>query len=254
MERDSRALLRRERALVEAEGRVFAGLIAATVAHDANNVLMAVLADLDELESLGGTNDRVARLHDAVTRLVELNRRLSNACRLGSSRDLRSADLVAIARDSVAALRAHATMRHCTVRIAGAASLVVPTNPLLVHQALSNLLINAGDATNGKGTVEIDVSHDATHARIAVHDNGPGVARDRREGLFDALVTTKPNGTGLGLFSVKACAAALGGRVEVGDSPLGGAVFSIRLPVEAPPAQGGQERPSQAFAAATQAG
>jgi hypothetical protein len=44
MERDGEALLRRERALVEAEGRVFSGLIAATVAHDANNVLMAVLA------------------------------------------------------------------------------------------------------------------------------------------------------------------------------------------------------------------
>lgn len=52
--------------------------------------------------------------------------------------------MVAFARDSVAALRAHASMRHCTVRVAGDDAVVVPTNPLLVHQALSNLLLNAG--------------------------------------------------------------------------------------------------------------
>jgi signal transduction histidine kinase len=91
------------------------------------------------------------------------------------------------------------------------------------------------------------VSRDATHARIAVHDNGPGVAVERRAGLFDALVTTKPNGTGLGLFSVKACATALGGRVDVGDSPLGGAVFSIVLPVEASPSQAGTLLPVPPF-------
>lgn len=49
----------------------------------------------------------------------------------------------------------------------------------------------------------------------------------------------KPNGTGLGLFSVKACATALGGRVTVGDSPLGGATFAIALPVEGPAPRGG---------------
>ena len=232
MERDGEALLRRERALVEAEGRVFSGLIAATVAHDANNVLMAVLAELDELDASAGTDERTARLRQAVTQLVELNRRLANASRVGSARDLRTTDLVGIARDSVTALRAHATIRRCTVRFAGDGSFSAPTNPLLVHQALSNLILNAGEATGGQGTIEVTVAHDKQRARIEVHDNGPGVPPERRAGLFDALTTTKPNGTGLGLFSVRACAAALGGHVDVGDSPLGGACFGIVLPLD----------------------
>ena len=57
-----------------------------------------------------------------------------------------------------------------------------------------------------------------------------GVPVERRERIFDSLETTKPAGTGLGLFSVKSCVAALEGSVDVGDSPLGGACFRVRLP------------------------
>jgi two-component system nitrogen regulation sensor histidine kinase NtrY len=53
---------------------------------------------------------------------------------------------------------------------------------------------------------------------------------ERRERIFEALETTKLDGSGLGLFSVKSCVTALGGTVEVGDSPLGGARFRVHLP------------------------
>jgi two-component system CitB family sensor kinase len=77
----------------------------------------------------------------------------------------------------------------------------------------------------------VRVRTEAGRAVIEVHDNGPGVPVERRADLFTSLATTKPDGNGLGLFSVKACANGLGGQVEVGDSPLGGALFRIRLPL-----------------------
>ena len=85
-------------------------------------------------------------------------------------------------------------------------------------------------AAGEKGIIEARVRGEDNAVVIEVHDNGPGVPPERRAELFSALVTTKPDGNGLGLFSVKACATGLGGRVDVSESPLGGALFRIHLP------------------------
>ena len=95
---------------------------------------------------------------------------------------------------------------------------------------VSNLVLNAGEAANGRGTIEVATAEQGDEVLIEVHDDGPGVAKERRATLFDNLATTKATGTGLGLFSVRACAQGLGGSVEVGESPLGGALFRVRLP------------------------
>jgi len=70
-------------------------------------------------------------------------------------------------------------------------------------------------------------------ARLELEDEGPGILRERREGLFDALVTRKPDGDGVGLFSVKAAAQVLGGRVSVGEAPCGGALSRVSSPLRA---------------------
>ncbi|MBL8756431.1 MAG: hypothetical protein JNK15_24265, partial [Planctomycetes bacterium] len=81
MERDAGELLRRERALIASQGRVFTGVMAASIAHDANNVLTAVLADLEHLavrlppNAVDATSS-LAQLRTSLGRLVALNRRL----------------------------------------------------------------------------------------------------------------------------------------------------------------------------------
>jgi len=234
MEADGRELLRRERALVAAEGRVSAGLIASSVAHDASNVLVTVLAEIDELEGrppLAGP-DALERLRVAVRRLIELNRRLASASRLGVAHELRETDLGLLAEESVDALRAHAHVRGCTLTVRRDPGLIVRTNPLLVHQILTNLVLNAAEATQARGRVDVRVRREGDDVVLEVHDDGPGVVPDRRAGIFDALRTDKVDGNGLGLFSVKACATVLGGRVEVTGSELGGALFRVRHPAQ----------------------
>lgn len=232
MARDADELLRRERALVASQGRIFAGVMAASIAHDANNVLTAALGDLDLLAatSTGDAGVHVAQLRNSLGRLVALNRRLLTAQRQEAPRERQFADLARLVRDSVAAVRSHRSLARCRVVCRGEESVPFETQPLLVHQIVSNLVLNAGEATGGKGLVEIVATAEAGRATIEVHDDGPGVPESRQANLFDSLTSSKPDGSGLGLFSVRACAHGLGGSVSVGRSPLGGACFRVELP------------------------
>jgi signal transduction histidine kinase len=228
-------LRRRERALLNNERRVFAGLLAAAIAHDANNVLQAVLIDLHVLaRSFPGDDERFRRLRDAAERLVALNRRLVATVRTGRTLHPEAVDLAHVVRDAVTQLGTHDRLRGRELRVTGDAVIPARTHPLLVHQVVSNLVINAGEATPRGGHIEVRLTRDGERALLEVHDDGPGIPAERRVNLFDALETTKAEGSGLGLFSVKSCTQALGGRVAVGDSPLGGACFTVDLPLATP--------------------
>lgn len=232
MARDAEELVRRERALIASEGKIFAGVMAASVAHDANNVLTAVLADLESLSTprSGIDGELVHQLRISVERLVGLNKRLLNAARHGIPKDIDVLDLGRVVRDSVASVRSHKNLRNCRIVCRDKDQVQLESQPLLIHQMISNLVLNAGEATQGHGMIEVVVRGAESGACIEVHDNGPGVPKERRARLFESLATTKEAGTGLGLFSVRACAQGLGGSVDVGDSPLGGAMFRITLP------------------------
>jgi signal transduction histidine kinase len=231
MERDARELLRREQALVANEGRVFAGLTAAAIAHDANNVLTVALADIEMMEEDGSGSEDLKRVHHAVTRMVGLNQRLLDLAQAYVSREGAPLDALEAVHEVLAVLRSHLDVRRCLVTSHGETGVVVAASPVLMHQLVGNLVLNAAQAAGDKGIIEVRVRTEAGRAVIEVHDNGPGVPVERRADLFTSLATTKPDGNGLGLFSVKACANGLGGQVEVGDSPLGGALFRIRLPL-----------------------
>lgn len=221
---------RRAAAILTSERRVFAGLLAAATAHDANNVLMTVIADLEELRAVLGADPKVERLTEATERLIALNRRLSDTVRQGREGETQDVPLLNEIRHSLDSIRSHLLVRGCDVRVHGDESFSLRTHPLLVHQIVTNLVLNAAEATQRHGRIDVWIKHSGDVALLEVHDDGPGVPEERRAGLFDALLSSKTGGGGLGLFSVKACATALGGSVDVGASPLGGACFRVRLP------------------------
>ena len=68
--------------------------------------------------------------------------------------------------------------------------------------------------------------------RLTVEDNGPGLDPDHFESVFDPFFTTKEpgKGTGLGLALSAQLVEGMGGEIEVGNRPEGGAVFTVRLP------------------------
>jgi signal transduction histidine kinase len=111
-------------------------------------------------------------------------------------------------------------------------------------QLFTNLLINAFEALEGKGLVEISAregmldedamgsSPDAHSGMVVVEvaDNGPGVPRELRDRIFNAFFTTKPQGSGLGLAIVRKVVDAHDGRIDI-QTGAHGTRFQVTLPV-----------------------
>jgi signal transduction histidine kinase len=103
-----------------------------------------------------------------------------------------------------------------------------------VHQAVLNIVTNAIDAVEReRGMINVRTRYDpsAVELIVSVTDNGPGVPADARGLIFEPFHSTKGHGgTGLGLAVARKIVSELGGRVEVGDPPDGGAEFRVILP------------------------
>jgi signal transduction histidine kinase len=103
-------------------------------------------------------------------------------------------------------------------------------------QALRNLVDNAVRHTTSR--VDLDLRADGVRAVIEVSDDGPGIPPDARERVFERFVrlddsrARSAGGSGLGLAIVREVITAHGGTVDVADSPGGGALFRIRLPID----------------------
>lgn len=78
---------------------------------------------------------------------------------------------------------------------------------------------------------EIGQKNGSDEIVIRVIDNGPGIEQEDREKIFEPFYTTRPDGTGLGLAIVKQMVEEHNGQITVDNSPAGGAMFSIHLPL-----------------------
>ena len=128
------------------------------------------------------------------------------------------------------------TQRHkISIRLALGSDLpLVSVDRVQIQQVVLNLIRNAIDAHGDQDGREIIIStshNDAGHLEVAVSDNGPGIAVDVVERLFEPYVTTKAKGMGIGLSISRSIVEAHGGRIWAGASPTGGAVFRFTLPL-----------------------
>ncbi len=102
----------------------------------------------------------------------------------------------------------------------------------LLRQTVWNLVINAAQAVMACDVrvVRVTLQEDGVLLQLVVDDSGPGLSADDVAHVFEPFYTTKGEGTGLGLATVKRHVMAHRGEVHAGDSPLGGARFTILLP------------------------
>ena len=100
-----------------------------------------------------------------------------------------------------------------------------------IQVVLFNLLLNAAQAMNGQGRIEVTVETSDAWCEIAVGDSGPGFDGNTRDKLFEPFFTTKHRGSGLGLSTAKRVVEMHHGTLtaRAGD---GGAVMQIRLPMK----------------------
>src|SRR5206468_5695729 len=106
--------------------------------------------------------------------------------------------------------------------------LSIEADEQLLRQALFNLLLNAIQAVNGAGAIQVIAERrTAAEATLEVRDNGPGVPADRRSEIFKPYFTTQKTGTGLGLAVVQQIVLAHGWEIECLPNDPHGAVFRI---------------------------
>jgi signal transduction histidine kinase len=98
-------------------------------------------------------------------------------------------------------------------------------------QIILNLLANAVQAIDGPGLIRIKGLADGDRVHMDVMDSGPGVPSDILDKIFEPLFTTKARGLGLGLAVSRTLARANGGDLTASNSPNGGAVFRLSLPI-----------------------
>jgi two-component system nitrogen regulation sensor histidine kinase NtrY len=108
----------------------------------------------------------------------------------------------------------------------------VRVDPEQMRRVIINLVDNAIEATDRKGTVCVETAHDAANSvvRVTVADDGPGIPAAEREKLFLPYYSTKGRGSGLGLAIVRRIVAEHGGSIEVTDNMPRGTRFTIELP------------------------
>ena len=235
---DSRLLeenLRLERELAERERLAALGRMAATVAHEIKNPLSAIKSIaqvMREDESLRNEYERdlglivgeTDRLSQSVTQLLSFARKESPAGQpLSVDELLRSVvDLFrASAREQGIALDCHVTI---DAQLAG-------RSVSALRDALSNLLLNALQATPQGGKVELTAASSEGELLISVQDSGSGVPADLRERIWEPFFTTRQRGTGLGLAIVRKRLQEVGGSASLDSRNGRGALFQLRLPL-----------------------
>jgi signal transduction histidine kinase len=218
------------------------GQLSSTLAHELKQPLTSIMADaqsarlmiregkLDPPELLAILDDICAadrRADDIIERARTFMKR--------SRSELRATSLVAAAREVVALVQHDALKQGITVELTLPEAIPeVRADRVQISQVLLNLLVNAMEAVSGNGVrdrrVRIEARQDSTgRVEVAVVDSGTGIPQDLLPRLFDAFVTTKQAGLGIGLALSRAIVHAHGGELRAQNNDGGGATFRFTL-------------------------
>ena len=236
---DSRLLeenLRLERELAERERLASLGRMAATVAHEIKNPLSAIKSIaqvMREDESLRKEYERdlglivgeTDRLSQSVTQLLSFARKESPA-----GQPLSVDELVRSVADLFrASASEQGIVLDCEIKVHAE---LTGKSVSALRDALSNLLLNALQATPQGGKVELIAVAANGDLVIRVQDSGSGVPADLRERIWEPFFTTRQRGTGLGLAIVRKRVQEVGGSASLETGHNGrGALFQLRLPL-----------------------
>lgn len=229
----------RERAL-EAERAEAFREAARRVAHELKNPLTPIRFAVDRLrrDAVPGQAEAVEVLAAETARLEAMARGFAQFGRLPEG-PLADVDLGELARWATATTVPD-TLR-TSVEVAPDVPLV-PARYDALARALTNVLLNAVEATPAGGRVDVRVGRMDGTVELAVRDTGSGIAPERLAGIWDPYVTHKAHGTGLGLAIARQTVLAHGGHVDAVSAVGRGTEIRFLLPVQGVPEDGPQPR------------
>ena len=213
----------------------------ARVAHEIRNPLSSLHIHVQLLEEDLGQLPRQTRdelggrleiIHGELHRLENI---VKQFLRLAgpSALDLAPVDVAKVVQHVCELLAPEAAARHIEIK----AHIAEPLPPVRADadqliQALLNLVINALQAVEQHGRVAVAVNRAADSLVMEVRDSGPGIPPDQLGAIFDPYFTTKSEGTGIGLWIAQQIIVAHGGTIQAANGATGGAVLTVRLPIQ----------------------
>jgi signal transduction histidine kinase len=244
--------MRRHRAEVEARRRLTqlahlnrtatAGALSASIAHELNQPLGAILSNTEAAELLlengrldpATLGEILTDIRRADQRASDIIKRLRTLLKQGEL-ERRPVDLNGIIEDTVAILRAPAALRQIALNWQSGAGITVDADPVHIQQVLLNLATNAMDAMPGTaGMRQITfrtASPNDAWIEVSVADTGTGIPDPKLNSVFEPFFTTKREGLGLGLSIVRTIVETYGGKIWAENRKEGGAVFRFTLPL-----------------------
>lgn len=219
----NRKLKERELVLVKEEEkakyfRKLAGF-SSQVAHEIKNPLNSISMAIQLAKQKGLSGDLLKIIEDETNRLNSIVQRFSSVSK-GIETHLEEVDLTKVVSDVITDAKGFATAYGVKIEFnANGFSQKVKTDPLLLKQALFNIIKNAIEAFEGvfreEKVVKVNLKKDKRKVIISIEDNGSGMTDEEVERAFDLFYSTKSQGMGLGLSVVRRIMDALGGEVRL---------------------------------------
>ena len=216
--------------------------LSASLAHEIRNPLAAIRSAVEQLARAVGPDDDEQTLARLVLRESErLNRLLSEFLDFSRVRASKFERLVLgqLVRDAVRVVGEHPAAKGVEIVVQDEV-VELDADSDLMNRLISNLLLNAVQALDGRGRVDVSVGFARSGegpggaverpVKLVVRDNGPGIPDTVRERLFEPFVTGRPGGSGLGLAIVQRAVAAHRGVILMDSALRAGTTFSIFLP------------------------
>ena len=214
-----------------------AGTLAAGVAHDVNNALMAVVGFTNMAgreQDAAKRKDHLQTVLDAAGMAANTTRGLLTFARMETS-EFTATDLVPLLEESHAMLaRISSAAVQFELRIEPDEPVFCHGDPCKLKQMLMNLVLNARDAVRADGgniALSLEVDHSGQSV-IRVKDDGVGIPPDLQDRIFDPFFTTKERGkgTGLGLAIVHGIVSDHGGTIAIESTTESGTLVTVTLP------------------------
>jgi len=243
--------------LVSAQRMAAWGDVARRIAHEIKNPLTPIQLSAERIKRkfhnlVGEDSDKLEQMTDVIVRQTNDLRRIvdefSKFARMPQP-ELQNADLTALVKDAVS-LQTAGQPGVAFVAQLPDDKVIVDMDNTMIGQALTNLLKNAGEATETyaathgddgyRPEIRVTMTQEANHVEIRIADNGIGLPEDRAR-LFEPYVTRRDTGTGLGLPIVKKIVEEHGGTLALADADIfeghahAGACAIIQLPVVSAP-------------------
>ena len=211
------------------------GLLAAGLAHEIRNPLVAVKTFLDLLPERLDDREFLTSFRDlSLTELRRVTDLVTDLLALGKSTtaDRKAVDVAATLDPVLRLMESTAGKHHVRLAVQCQAGLPsVWADPDQLKQIVLNLLLNAIEVSPEGTRVSVELRHAAQGGiALEVRDEGPGVPADQLDNIFDPFFTTKESGTGLGLALVHQMVVEHGGKIAVDSAPGRGATFRVTLP------------------------